>query len=187
MVRGYHIYNTPVVNEELRCRREPFNAADVTMVKEDTTVGHVPRKISTGVSFSDNCLVVSGRESSVFANSCKESSDSCSIDQLHCTVNTVYVRRRSQCHDVIISPLIQNFAVLIYFRGSQPIHEECEILHHAKISRYTVVSQAVRIAIENTTLNSMTMLSCMHTPYNHSIPLHSIVPFHNSILLNKDT
>ena len=53
MVRGYHVYRavwTPAVDEELRCRREPFNAADpfaVAVVKEDTTVGYVPRKIST--------------------------------------------------------------------------------------------------------------------------------------------
>ena len=25
-----------------------------------------------------------------------------------------------------------------YFRGGRPIREKCEILHHAKISRYTV-------------------------------------------------
>ena len=40
---------TAVVNEELCCRREPFNAANpfaVAVAKEDTTVGHVPRKIS---------------------------------------------------------------------------------------------------------------------------------------------
>ena len=51
-VRGYHIYRdiwTTVVNEVLGCQREPFNAANlfaVAVVKEDTTVGHVPRKIS---------------------------------------------------------------------------------------------------------------------------------------------
>ena len=53
MVRGYHVYRdvwTPSVDEELRCRREPFNTADpfaVTVVKEDTIVGHVQSKIST--------------------------------------------------------------------------------------------------------------------------------------------
>lgn len=51
MIRGYHVYNniwTAVVDEELICRREQFNSADpfaVAVVKEGTTVGHIPRKI----------------------------------------------------------------------------------------------------------------------------------------------
>ena len=53
MVRGYHVYKdiwTAAVGEELTCRREKFNAADpfaVAVVKEETTVGHVPRKTSS--------------------------------------------------------------------------------------------------------------------------------------------
>ena len=52
MIRGYHVYKdiwTAVINEQLRCQREPYNTADpfaVAVVKDDTTVGHVPRKIS---------------------------------------------------------------------------------------------------------------------------------------------
>ena len=52
MIRGYHVYKdiwTAVVNEQLRCQREPYNTSDpfaVAVVKDDTTVGHVPRKIS---------------------------------------------------------------------------------------------------------------------------------------------
>ena len=41
---------TAVVDEELICRREPFNTADpfaVAVVKNSTAVGHVPRKISS--------------------------------------------------------------------------------------------------------------------------------------------
>ena len=66
MVRGYHIYRdiwTAIVNEELRCRGELFNAADpfaVTVVKEDTTVGDVPRKILAFCSL----FLRSGKESS---------------------------------------------------------------------------------------------------------------------------
>ena len=52
MIRGYHVYRdvwSAVVDEELACKREPFNASDpfaVAVVKGDTTIGHVPRKIS---------------------------------------------------------------------------------------------------------------------------------------------
>jgi hypothetical protein len=52
MIRGYHIYKdvwTAIMDEELCCRREPFNTADpfaVAVVREDTVVGHVPRKMS---------------------------------------------------------------------------------------------------------------------------------------------
>ena len=51
MVRCYHVYKdiwTAADGEELTCRRERFNVADpfaVAMVKGETTVGHVPRKI----------------------------------------------------------------------------------------------------------------------------------------------
>ena len=49
MVRGYRVYKdvwTPTVDdhEELLCAADPFA---VTVMKEDTTVGHVLRKIST--------------------------------------------------------------------------------------------------------------------------------------------
>ena len=48
MIRGYHVYRdvwSAVVDEELACKREPFNASDpfaVAVVKGDTTIGHVP-------------------------------------------------------------------------------------------------------------------------------------------------
>ena len=51
MIRDYHVYSdvwSAVVDEELACKREPFNAFDpfaVAVVKGDTTVGHIPRKI----------------------------------------------------------------------------------------------------------------------------------------------
>ena len=53
MIRGYHVYRdvwSAVVDEELACKRELFNASDpfaVAVVKGATTVGHVPKKIST--------------------------------------------------------------------------------------------------------------------------------------------
>lgn len=51
-VRGYHVYQsiwTPVVGEGLDCVREPTNDIDryaVMVVKDGTTVGHLPKKIS---------------------------------------------------------------------------------------------------------------------------------------------
>ena len=53
MIRGYHVYRdvwSAVVDEELACKREPFNASDpfaVSVVKGETTLDHVPKKIST--------------------------------------------------------------------------------------------------------------------------------------------
>ena len=53
MIRGYHVYSdvwSTVVNEELASKREPFNASDlfaVPVVKGDTTVGYIPRRISS--------------------------------------------------------------------------------------------------------------------------------------------
>ena len=52
MVRGYHIYGEQweaAVGEELECRRERGNSRDtyaVAVVRDDITVGHLPRKIS---------------------------------------------------------------------------------------------------------------------------------------------
>lgn len=51
-IRGYHIYKdiwTPVIDEELQCRREPANIIDryaVAVLKSGTIVGHLPKKIS---------------------------------------------------------------------------------------------------------------------------------------------
>ena len=52
MVRGYHVYKdvwSASIDEHLPCRRETTNPADrfaVAVVKRDTVVGHVPKKIS---------------------------------------------------------------------------------------------------------------------------------------------
>ena len=51
-VRGYHVYKTvwaAAVGEVLICRREPTNSADryaVAVLKEETIIGHLPRKMS---------------------------------------------------------------------------------------------------------------------------------------------
>ena len=51
-VRGYHYYQDvwdPVIGEQLECVQEPANLHDryaVAVLKEETVVGHVPRKIS---------------------------------------------------------------------------------------------------------------------------------------------
>ena len=51
-VRGYHVYIStwrPVPGEELHCTREQNNVQDrysVAVVKDGSTVGHLPRKIS---------------------------------------------------------------------------------------------------------------------------------------------
>ena len=51
-VRGYHIYKetwTAVIGRELVCSREATNAADknaVAVVKGETLIGHLPRKLS---------------------------------------------------------------------------------------------------------------------------------------------
>lgn len=53
MVRGYHAYKdiwTAVHGEELLCQREDGNRVDafaVAVVKDETVVGHVPKKISS--------------------------------------------------------------------------------------------------------------------------------------------
>ena len=50
MIRGYHVYSDvwSAVVEELACKQKPFNTSDpfaVAVVKNDTTVDHIPRKI----------------------------------------------------------------------------------------------------------------------------------------------
>ena len=51
-VRGYHVYKdrwAASVGELLTCSREPTNASDryaVAVVKDGSTIGHLPRKIS---------------------------------------------------------------------------------------------------------------------------------------------
>ena len=51
-VRGYHVYQrlwTSTVGEHLSCRREHTNENDryaVAVMKDDTVIGHVPRKFS---------------------------------------------------------------------------------------------------------------------------------------------
>ena len=55
-VRGYHVYQdtwTPVIGEQLVCRREdsnPRNRCAVAVVKAEEIVGHVPRFILTACS-----------------------------------------------------------------------------------------------------------------------------------------
>ena len=52
MVRGYHVYKdiwAASIREHLLCRRETTNLADrfsVAVMKDETIVGHIPRKIS---------------------------------------------------------------------------------------------------------------------------------------------
>ena len=51
-VRGYHIYQElweAAVGEDLECQRESGNTADayaVSVLREGTIIGHLPRKIS---------------------------------------------------------------------------------------------------------------------------------------------
>ena len=51
VVRGYHVYESvwhAVVGDQLDCAREPGNCLDtfvVAIIKDDVTVGHVPRSI----------------------------------------------------------------------------------------------------------------------------------------------
>ena len=51
-IRGYHIYQqlwTAAVGEDLTCQRERGNTADayaVSVIKDGTIVGHLPRRIS---------------------------------------------------------------------------------------------------------------------------------------------
>ena len=53
MIRGYHVYQDvwqAVLDEELTCRREPFNPNDpfaVSVLRDNHTVGHLPGKISS--------------------------------------------------------------------------------------------------------------------------------------------
>ena len=48
-IRGYHVYKDdwiPVIGEELQCARELDNRRDRYAMKDGTTVGHLPAKIS---------------------------------------------------------------------------------------------------------------------------------------------
>ena len=51
-MRGFHVYGTiwsPVVDEELTTAQEPHNPEDryaVSVIKNDTVVGHIPRELS---------------------------------------------------------------------------------------------------------------------------------------------
>ena len=51
-IRGFHIYKdfwTPVLREVLVCKRDKRNARDqyaVSILKDETVVGHLPMKIS---------------------------------------------------------------------------------------------------------------------------------------------
>ena len=55
-VRGYHLYKdvwNAVLGEELLCRRGAGNSSDlytVAVLKDGTTIGHLPRKISARCS-----------------------------------------------------------------------------------------------------------------------------------------
>ena len=72
-IRGFHVYNTvwtPVIGEELICRREPSNAMDpyaVSVIKDSIVVGHLPRKIPAAYAiFIDlggriNCCITGSR------------------------------------------------------------------------------------------------------------------------------
>ena len=57
MVRGYHVYKDiwdAVVGEEFPCKHEDGNRANlfaVAVVRGDTVIGHVPRKILSICSF----------------------------------------------------------------------------------------------------------------------------------------
>ena len=57
-VRGYHVYESVwhgLVGDQLYCAREPGNCLDtfaVAIIKDDVTVGHVPRSISLICSIS---------------------------------------------------------------------------------------------------------------------------------------
>lgn len=66
VVRGYHAYKDiwqPDVGEELRCQREVGNLVDafaVAVMREETVVGHVPKKISSICSLylRRNCSII---------------------------------------------------------------------------------------------------------------------------------
>ena len=72
-IRGYHVFKnvwTPTVGEQLTCQREIGNNKDryaVVILRNRTTVGHVPRKISAACALflqrkgSIHCVVTGGR------------------------------------------------------------------------------------------------------------------------------
>lgn len=59
MVRGYHTYKdiwTAVLGEELLCKREVDNRVDVfsvAVMKDETVVGHAPKKISVLCTYAE--------------------------------------------------------------------------------------------------------------------------------------
>ena len=72
-VRGFHQYQsiwTPVVGEELPCKREAGNSYDlfaVAVMKDHVVVGHLPRKLSAMFwSFLRNgsitCIITGSRQ-----------------------------------------------------------------------------------------------------------------------------
>ena len=58
MIRGYHVYRdiwSAIIDEELACKREPFNTSDpfaVAVVKGETMVRHVPKRSRPFAHFS---------------------------------------------------------------------------------------------------------------------------------------
>ena len=75
-VRGYHVYKdiwAEAIGEELVCIREPTNTADryaVAVLRRETIIGHLPRKISKVCSLflrrggSIRCTVTGSRRHS---------------------------------------------------------------------------------------------------------------------------
>jgi len=74
MVRGYHIYGEQweaAVGEELECRQERGNPRDtyaVAVVRDDITVGHLPRKIPriSVLCIRNNSLPSNGQKKVLF-------------------------------------------------------------------------------------------------------------------------
>ena len=79
---GYHVYKNlwdASIGEDILCEREPLNDADryaVAVLKDDTVVGHIPRKISRICSLfllrggAIVCMPTGGRRKRVICSSC---------------------------------------------------------------------------------------------------------------------
>ena len=64
-IRGYHVYKDTWeanIGDKLDCVRQPGNSKDrfaVATLRNNTIVGHLPRKISTVCSFSEKRRTIS--------------------------------------------------------------------------------------------------------------------------------
>ena len=171
-MRGYHAYKdiwTAVVGEELPCQREVGNRVDVfavAVMRGETVVGHVPKKISSVCSLylrrdgSIVCRVTGSRRYSedlaqggleipcvlIFEGDAKLTAKAQELVESALATTAAYLPA-SKKRKLDDSPVILFKISQFLFSRSQAARENREILHHAKISRYTVNTSRTHIRV----------------------------------------